>query len=620
MPDMTNEIGNTETNHYSPKTLVKESKLFCIPLYQRPYAWEKEQVEQLLKDLLAAFTKNPHEDYHLGLLSVAKSVDARLDLIDGQQRMTTLMLIGKAANEFYSEWEGFLNEDRLKLYGREDDQEFLKSGSTTVQKVNLNMQNALACAKLFFSKELHECKPNEVTPKDFSAFIFEHATFFLAEVPPNYSPKEMNQHFVRMNNRGKQLEKHEILKTRLFKKLKTELKDQKFLDKWNEMVACLTGSGIAAGNDEIALGDILNPSKPVTGGNDEGKDALYSAILNIPEFLLIALSRTTSVTPEKNESLFEKDRLLETFKNKLGDDVSKIEEFMEVLEKQLDYLKKFFIFIAKSGERYELGECKEDKSSEVFDFGSDSDRDRDAERTKKHLVTLQSYLYVSTLPYHWLGLAFDYCKQQSGPKIDARKFIIELERIDNLLLSDKTRHISELKLPEMGYNNISHYWFYRLDYELWKLAQEKDRPIGSAWEKLSDKDVRKKLTDFRFRRSNSVEHINPQTQPVGGAWLDPVTGDSFGNIALISSSDNSKFSNHPAKLKRDFVMKSEKVYSLKMLHFLWCIDNFDATTVLPSETAKAIDAVGTKMFEILCAATNSPGCNWAITDSAATQT
>ncbi len=156
---MTSETGNTETNHYSPKTLVEQSKLFCIPLYQRPYAWEKEQVEQLLKDLLAAFTKAPHEDYHLGLLSVAESVDARLDLIDGQQRMTTLMLIGKAAQEYYSEWKRFLNEDRLKLYGREDDQEFLKSGSATVPKVNRNMQNALDCAKFFSLKNCMSASP-----------------------------------------------------------------------------------------------------------------------------------------------------------------------------------------------------------------------------------------------------------------------------------------------------------------------------------------------------------------------------------------------------------------------------------------------------------------------------
>ena len=69
---------------------------YAVPNYQREYVWETEQVEQLLTDINAELASNdPAEapEYFIGSIVVCLSGESVLELIDGQQRMTTLFLI-----------------------------------------------------------------------------------------------------------------------------------------------------------------------------------------------------------------------------------------------------------------------------------------------------------------------------------------------------------------------------------------------------------------------------------------------------------------------------------------------------------------------------------------------
>jgi len=70
--------------------------LYKIPQYQRPYKWEDEQVDQLWDDVYEAF-QNEEANYFLGSIITAKSRDdeksAYVDVVDGQQRLTTLMIM-----------------------------------------------------------------------------------------------------------------------------------------------------------------------------------------------------------------------------------------------------------------------------------------------------------------------------------------------------------------------------------------------------------------------------------------------------------------------------------------------------------------------------------------------
>lgn len=67
---------------------------FHIPEYQRPYAWEAEQAGQLLDDLIEALDRDTEEPYFLGSVVLVKTKESpRSDVIDGQQRLTTLTIL-----------------------------------------------------------------------------------------------------------------------------------------------------------------------------------------------------------------------------------------------------------------------------------------------------------------------------------------------------------------------------------------------------------------------------------------------------------------------------------------------------------------------------------------------
>ena len=78
--------------------------LFEIPLYQRPYAWTPEQVDELLDDLLSAQRRDADSPYFLGSIVLIKG-EGRPDsaVVDGQQRLTTLAMIFCVLRDLVSE-------------------------------------------------------------------------------------------------------------------------------------------------------------------------------------------------------------------------------------------------------------------------------------------------------------------------------------------------------------------------------------------------------------------------------------------------------------------------------------------------------------------------------------
>jgi hypothetical protein len=72
--------------------IINEKKLFFVDSYQRGYKWDKQQVEDLLNDIYN-FELGKHGDFYCLQPVVVKKKDGRVELIDGQQRMTTIFII-----------------------------------------------------------------------------------------------------------------------------------------------------------------------------------------------------------------------------------------------------------------------------------------------------------------------------------------------------------------------------------------------------------------------------------------------------------------------------------------------------------------------------------------------
>lgn len=89
---------------------------FLIPDYQRPYAWGEKECETLWDDVFSfAFPDNNsdkfdsnNDEYFLGPIVTFKNEDGLQEIIDGQQRLTTLMLLLRA---FYAKF-GYMQDDK----------------------------------------------------------------------------------------------------------------------------------------------------------------------------------------------------------------------------------------------------------------------------------------------------------------------------------------------------------------------------------------------------------------------------------------------------------------------------------------------------------------------------
>src|SRR6267142_812861 len=79
---------------------VLQSGFYRIPRFQRPYLWEKEQVEDFWNDTIAS----SESEYFIGSMVVFGPVDHAFGVVDGQQRLTTItLLLAALRNAFASE-------------------------------------------------------------------------------------------------------------------------------------------------------------------------------------------------------------------------------------------------------------------------------------------------------------------------------------------------------------------------------------------------------------------------------------------------------------------------------------------------------------------------------------
>jgi len=107
---------------------------------------------------------------------------------------------------------------------------------------------------------------------------------------------------------------------------------------------------------------------------------------------------------------------------------------------------------------------------------------------------------------------------------------------------------------------VENFVFNYLDYRLWKFDWEDHK---------NDPKKKQNYKDFKFTFRSSVEHHYPQNPPGDLRKLDEV--DKFGNLCLISSSENSCLSNFPPMDKKEHIennIKKGKIESIKQVRMI----------------------------------------------------
>lgn len=137
-PVKTGSMANDNIHRLKIVPIHKLEGTFHIPDYQRGYRWQRRQVAQLIEDIM----HNPDgQSYYLQPITVIKRVDGGdkfYDLIDGQQRLTTLLLIYKALQQKAEEWAtlNFLKKELVTEHysicydTRTESEEFIKDVAT----------------------------------------------------------------------------------------------------------------------------------------------------------------------------------------------------------------------------------------------------------------------------------------------------------------------------------------------------------------------------------------------------------------------------------------------------------------------------------------------------------
>jgi hypothetical protein len=180
-----------------------EKSIYEVPIYQRNYAWEKDEISALIQDVYDAYNaKKP--TYFIGTLVSFHKGDQVYEVIDGQQRLTTINLVLGAL--------GIPIRNKLTSQAR-------KKSNDTIQSIpdfNIDEKDYGSVNGFKYTKDAID----EIIPKTcqdgFKTYFQNNVHLIHYQVPKDI---DLNHYFEIMNSRGEQLEKHEIIKARLLQKL-----------------------------------------------------------------------------------------------------------------------------------------------------------------------------------------------------------------------------------------------------------------------------------------------------------------------------------------------------------------------------------------------------------------
>jgi uncharacterized protein with ParB-like and HNH nuclease domain len=206
---------------------------FSIPSYQRPYVWPDEAVLKLFNDINDARIAN-EPNYFIGtvLTSIEKDENDNgiYELVDGQQRTTTLMLIALAfkmakVESSIAEMAAFQNQPRLQFTIRDQVQHLLGSLAGLDNYIFPGLE-AIAenpyLKRIYAALQVLEQQVNALEKQDcilLGDYIFNNVQWVNNIVPQQM---DLNRLFSTMNTAGIQLEQADILKSKLLKQITTD--------------------------------------------------------------------------------------------------------------------------------------------------------------------------------------------------------------------------------------------------------------------------------------------------------------------------------------------------------------------------------------------------------------
>lgn len=573
-----------------PETLTIYNLLnnnqYIVPIYQRNYAWTNAEIKQLLYDINSKATDTTTSKYYLGtLITSAAGNNGTIPIIDGQQRYTTLSLINAVLYKSFN--TGKVNYpipgcnltfETGRLTGQYINSFYEKTEPLPDSEKNIVDSSSITNIKSAVTVITEYIKDHIKEIDTFIEYFYNQVMIIKVEVPPN---TDVNHYFEIMNTRGEQLEKHEILKSWFIEKTEIKFRDN-FSVIWDS--CSQMDSYVITNFNQTIISDILNKGltcnvyennnsntnevEPITIATiltdltTDNKETFeqptidkYKSIIDFPTFLMFVLKTINNNTPLDDKKLLE----VEGYRQ-------------DSLLDPTDFIKRLLYYRVLFDKYVIKREVSQDNDWKWWLYRKDNNENIDTvftngqaatdKNNEKQLIMMQSMLHVSMTTYNetdnWLYNTLKYLGEQSTPNnINITDYI---QFTDNIIKKEVKNQITKASNNDMHKPRIL---FYGLDYLLWK--KYRDNGLEEKYKKYTDK-----IKNFQFSQNNSVEHIKPQKYEHELIPNDTYKNtkdilNNFGNLCLISSSSNSKYSDYNFEAKKEQFDKKKSIESLKLV-------------------------------------------------------
>lgn len=617
----TKPINQVTTKCLCLQNIADGNYQFIIPSYQRPYVWHDDTVLKLFDDIVQSYQDN--EDYFIGTVLTAKrqleNKEMAYELIDGQQRTTTLMLIAFAFKALeidhkIADVAVYKDSPRLSFAIRHEVQQLFghyaglkKYDQPSSDSIDRNPYlKRLSAALKVLKQAIENSKEKKIESKALADHIY-HRVHWVNNTVPNTI--DLNRLFSTMNTTGVQLEPADILKAKLLAKINAqkplydaiwaacEHMDNYFernvrkvfstadwntieeaqLHKFDPQLFVKSDAEEATLGDGKTLWELANEgvaagatpkstAQSETAELDNDETIYCESIISFP-LLLIHSLRIYQL--EQEEAVTSKrlhaDRLLAIFDDFLKDaNEAAVKDFLNTLWQVRYQFDRWVIKWVEQG----------DSDEAVLLLTSTSRSNYYISRSPKAmgpvavLQSVRNFTGERTAQY-WLTPFVKFLID--NPQASEETVLSKLEKIDNALSlagEGETQKSASYKLaksevPEqVKLSEITSY-----------LEQAKGTGFEHYWfQKLeyilwkqfnSKSNKPDRFDTYRITSKNSVEHVFPQNEEYKQA-LDDKYLHSFGNLALLSPGENSSYSNQAVAKKYEDFKAKPKLESLKL--------------------------------------------------------
>ncbi|MCM2680962.1 DUF262 domain-containing protein [Echinimonas agarilytica] len=621
---------SNDITSFSVKALLMDSHRYLVPMYQRNYAWGEGEINQLVQDVLDYQLKSQHTDnkpkYYIGTLVVYERKDGSFEVIDGQQRFTTLTLLAFVLK-------------RMAQHGNSVDMTWYNKANLSFES---RVKSSITFACLMQGIAINDLKTDDYNQDvingfellekalgglgnkltDFCTYLFEQVQITRVSVPKD---TDLNHYFEVMNNRGEQLEKHEVVKARLM----AVLNEDDTADK-EQSITLLNKVWDATANMEryVQYGFTPDERHSIFGRDDWGKftPSSFDDLLKLLQFKIDVASGKTqtlqlnvslslndilqhapqsisstdaTLTPERFNSVINFSNFLLHVLRVLTkedvplDDKQLLDQFQKHVN-SVDTVKAFIFALLKCKYLFDQFIIKrefsqgEDKwslkrlhfysaTSQSYINTFDKESEDGFEGDNRRILMLLAALHVSTptLVYkHWLNAAL--FSLYSMDDVSPRQYLGKLEHVARQFVFGRFLSVTGADYFDLVYRGVGYEPLAidkpevqaRLCYgaiENNLVFNYLDYLIWCEATTNSSRDEVLKQFEFSFR--SSVEHFYPQHPLDGHKSLETESLHRFGNLCLISHSKNSKLSNVQPAAKRDHfkaAINGKKIDTLKL--------------------------------------------------------